>query len=502
MNLKKSLLPVFVSAIIITLFFYKQGIGLNLFLFELLYIAWLIGNRQLNLKSRLHIICFLGFIITGVATVIVYSAYAYWVHFITLFLFAGTLNYTEVKSLTTVLAISSFAFLRTQTIFINKILNSKSKNKTIGGMVNKTRVIIIPLLIIAIFVTIYSLSSPAINKLTAKTGLFIQKGLTSIFGGVNFSLVFTFLISLLLSTFLIIRTLKKQWIEKEYSAKEYLTRTRINQSRNFKITALKNEYKSGIFLFVILNLIILVVNITDIHSIWFNFEWDGETLKQFVHEGTYLLILSILISIALVLYFFRGNLNFYKNNTLLKLLSYIWLIQNGVLLISVAIRNYRYIEIFALAYKRIGVILFLLMTLYGLYSVFIKIKHKKSTFYLFKTNTLAIYIVLVISSLINWDVTIAKYNFANAQKSYLDIGYMYELSDKALPYLETSTEAFKEIEIFQNETFHKAAYPNKFSNYSEDIKFRKQQFKKKWERKNFLSWNLTEYLAYRTLFKD
>jgi hypothetical protein len=91
-----------------------------------------------------------------------------------------------------------------------------------------------------------------------------------------------------------------------------LQRVRTGKGRIFKFNSLKKEFIAGIFLLLILKSLILVVSSIDIYWVWFNFKWEGQYLKQFVHEGTYLLILSILISIALILFLFRGNHNFYK----------------------------------------------------------------------------------------------------------------------------------------------------------------------------------------------
>ena len=254
-------------------------------------------------------------------------------------------------------------------------------------------------------------------------------------------------------------------------------------------------------MFAFLNLVILVLNIADIKWVWYGFEWKGQYLKQFVHEGTYLLILSIIISIILVLYFFRGNLNFYQNNKLLKSLSYIWIVQNGILTISVAIRNFWYINYFALAYKRIGVIFFLVLVFYGLFSVYRKVSQRKSTFYIFKTNAYATLIVLILGSLINWDSVIAKYNFENSNRSFLHLNYLSTLSDKALPYLDKSLPELKRIDKIQKEKF---PFKEKFMTpeaYYHIIENRKKMFLDKWDTKSILSWNLPEYLAAKKLHR-
>ncbi|MCC5916325.1 MAG: DUF4173 domain-containing protein [Cryomorphaceae bacterium] len=348
----------------------------------------------------------------------------------------------------------------------------------------------------------YRRSNPVFDKIVANTAMFLQENIIYPFKDFDFSLIMTFLICLFISVFIFMRTANQQIIEIDENTIDELERKKKIENQGQKINALKNEYMAGVFLFAVLNLIILVLNYTDIRWVWFGFEWEGQYLKQFVHEGTYLLILSIITSIVLVLYYFRGNLNFYSNNKLLKYLSIIWLFQNGILSISVAIRNFWYISYFALAYKRIGVFIFLILTLYGLYTVFIKVQQKKSAFYLVKRNTFAILLVLIFSSLFNWDTIIAKYNFAHSDRSFLHLDYMSNLSDKSLPYLDKPLKELKYIDSIQKEKF---PFEQEFMTPEEYVKIideRKRIFAMKWESKSILSWNLPEYRAYQKLKMD
>ena len=501
MNFKNSLSVVFVSAIILTGLFYRQYIGLNLVLFEVAFIAWLIISKQLRFSSQNEIISTLGLFLTGVFTVITHSTYVYFIHFFALFVFIGVLNYSTVRSLATAYGLSIIAMFMAPVEFIKRFFSSEIKGFKMGQVLWKSRIFLIPLFIIAIFVLIYSFSNAVFGDIVADVGEKLQKMITFVFQDIDFLLIFTFLFSLLISAFLLIR-IRNHGIEKaEGGANENLVRRKERLKRIFSLTALKSEYKAGIFLLIALNTLLLIVNAIDIYWVWFNFEWDGETLKEFVHAGTYLLILSILISIAVVLYFFRGNLNFYKQNSFLKKLTYAWLIQNGILALSVAIRNYWYIQHFNLAYKRIGVIVFLLVTVYGLYTVVRKIQHRKSGFFLIKSNAMAIYIAFVLTSFVNWDGLIAKYNFAHADSAYLHLEYLADFSDKTLPILDRSLDDLNAMKQQQNEKFGYDPNDVRPGRYVKKIERRKQSFKETWESKNFLSWNLPEYRAYWSLFE-
>ena len=181
-------------------------------------------------------------------------------------------------------------------------------------------------------------------------------------------------------------------------------------------------------------------------------------------------------------------------------LSYAWLVQNAILTISVAIRNYHYVEYFALAYKRIAVFIFLGLTLYGLYTVILKVAKKKSAFYVYRKNAIAIYITLVLSSGFNWDAIIAKYNFKHAESAFLHLNFMATLSYKTLPIQDKSLKELNRIDSIQKLKFpfEKIYITPEF--YHERIQLRKAAFKSDWEKKGFLSWNLPEHLAYKELY--
>ena len=194
-----------------------------------------------------------------------------------------------------------------------------------------------------------------------------------------------------------------------------------------------------------------------------------------------------------------GDLNFYPGNRLLKRLSYAWIIQNMILAISVGFRVYWYIYYFALAYLRIGVIIFLVITVIGLITILIKVRSGKSFFYLFRVNTLSIFIVLTLSSLVNWDNVIAKYNFSHFERSFVHLDWLCTLSDKALPILDKSPEFLSQVKQTQDVRFSfemKYMEPKMYRNI---IQLRKKMFLEDMEKRSFLSWNLADAMAERKL---
>jgi hypothetical protein len=186
----------------------------------------------------------------------------------------------------------------------------------------------------------------------------------------------------------------------------------------------------------------------------------------------------------------------------------LWLAQNGVLAISAGIRNLYYIQYYSLAYKRIAIVFFLILTMYGLYSVFIKVRDTRSTFYMLRKNANAWLIVLVLSAGFNWDRIIAKYNFSRAEGSFVHLDFLADLSDSALPYLDKPLDKVVALDKQQYNWF-KSLSSSSFSRYRElymtpekyalEIEFRKAVFQIQYAKKSWLEWNYAEWDTYKRL---
>ncbi len=257
----------------------------------------------------------------------------------------------------------------------------------------------------------------------------------------------------------------------------------------FRMTSLVTENRIGIILIIMVNLLILILNIIDINFVWLGFDSSRvDNLAYFVHEGTYYLIFSIVLSMAILLYFFRGNLNFYSKNKILKYGAYLWIVQNAVMGISLFLRNYYYIEYYyALSYKRIGVMIFLLLTFIGLVTMFIKIYEKKTAFWLVKINSWAAFAVLLLMGSVNWDGNIARFNLQNPDKSQIDVSYLFTLSDDALPVLDEHKD------ILDYDFMFRDGFRRYLNNGVKELEARKQIFIDKQNSYTWLSWNYTDW---------
>ncbi|MCX6303620.1 MAG: DUF4173 domain-containing protein [Bacteroidetes bacterium] len=487
-------------AVLFTLLFYHQWAGLNLLLFEVVLIPLSLWKTSIKPRTVNGWVLTAGVAATAVFTFIHASSFVIIMNVVALFLWAGWLLLPEGRSLVAFARLASVNLFRAPLNAVSLLQATSGRSRRIQHLFRQLIYLVIPFFLILVFLVIYLSSNPHLAEIFDRFASLADQWFSVFAEYIDFSLWGVILFGLLTGIFFMFRSGSAAISSWDRDSDENLHRRRRHgMGKWFRMLALQSEYRAGVFLLVILNLLILLQNMLDIWYVWFHFEWNGQYLRQFVHEGTYLLILSILISIGIILWLYRGNLNFLQQNRMLRRLSYAWLIQNMVLVISVAIRNAWYISYFALAYKRIGVFIFLVLTLVGLITVLIKVGRLKTPFFLLRVNAFAAFILLTTASLVNWDVVIARYNFAHYQTAFVHLDWLCTLSDKALPYLDKSEADLEKIRQVQDVNYpfdHKYMSPQE---YHKIIQQRKSRFIADFEQQSTLSLNIADYMAFLDL---
>ncbi len=207
---------------------------------------------------------------------------------------------------------------------------------------------------------------------------------------------------------------------------------------------IKHSYVIALSLFVILNVMLLLINILDINHIFITKTLPKDiTLSNFVHQAVWSIVVSILIASVFIMIFFKDELNFNKYGKKVKFFVYAWIIQSIIMVLSTMIRNSWYIQEFQLTELRIGVYTFLFLSLIGLVLTFMKVAYGQSAWNLVTRNFSGWFLILCLSSCINWDRFITTYNITNAAEKNMttgktikvDVDYLNELSDANIPEL-------------------------------------------------------------------
>lgn len=294
---------------------------------------------------------------------------------------------------------------------------------------------IIPMVITIIFFIIYLAASPAFSdKWTGvldSISLFLQN--------FKFLGLFSLLLGGTIGTWILIQP--KSWpVDWTFPMISNDVKRKQHPSGISSLSSgLRTEYRTGYLVLLSVNTLLAFYHFIDIPWMWFEF---GESLgssvsySQLVHEGTYLLIASILLSMGIMLYFFRGNLNFFSKSASLRNLCYLWIAQNALLVVSVAIRNYRYIDFDGLTFKRIGVIIFLGLCLFGLATLVYKIVNKKSLNFIVGKNMGFALVLGIILAAAPWSRWITRHNLAHYHETgRIDWNYLIRMDGTNLDLL-------------------------------------------------------------------
>ena len=498
MNLPKYIVTLFATFLFVILFF-EKSLGLNVAIYGVSTIILLLLFKIEFFKGLFNKIVAIGLLLSSVFYFLYGSPFALFIAIISFVMIIGLHTVVPLRNILYALPNAFPNFVKGSGDFF-KSLRGRKRTKMSLPLGKIMRIVFLPLFIILLFVALYSLGSNYFAEVISNLGSYIGKVFNSISKYVDIEVVALAFLGLLFAFVHSLGLTSTLFSDSDIQKSDKLERIRASFKKRFRVLDLKYEHKSGVFLFVVLNLMLLLLLILEIKNIWINFTWEGEFLKEFVHEGTYILIVSILVSMAITLYYFRKNLNFYRNNLWLKRLAYVWVGLNGVLIVSVFVRNAYYIQYFGLAYKRIGVVVFLTLCLVGLVTLIIKIHQTKTTYFIVRVNAIAAYIAIVLTCAVNWDSYIAKYNFSHYKTAFIHLPFMSELSDKALPYLQLTDEQIEEIESKQTEKipFARRGY-FKEVDYKNKIDARIRSFTHNYSNQHWLETVWAEQKAYQQL---
>lgn len=478
--------------------FWEHSLGINWVLFNLLTIILLLLLNPKSLQKTSRVLFLVSFLVTGFSFVWHYSTVAMLAHTTSLLLLIAALHEENLRLLLYIGGKQFFNYFSGPWNFFKSIHGQpiKIENRTIQFLWRKRgQVLFIPSLFIGVFFLIFLIANPYFSELFFY--VLEQIRFLDFWEYILPMLSITYVFFMLFGVWWILHLFQKSenqfFNQLQAKARLSIIRTRIIRKKpSFAVLGLKSEYVGGIVMIAGINILLLILNILDIQNIWIF--WDGSLapeLKNILHRGTYWLIASILLSMAILIFYFRKNLNFYPNNHWLKGFAYLWIFQNGILAISVAIRCYYYIEEYGLAYKRIGVLIYLLLVFFGLFTMLVKIRYQKSFYYLLHRNTWAAFVVFVGMSLVDWDSLIVRYNLTYHFKSKEIEYFMLSRSEKTLPILYEYRKKFENSSIYGVPFF---GVVDRIANIkrrpvSDYLSHRIEKFKRREKEESWQSWN-------------
>lgn len=401
------------AAVLFCFLFYNQSIGLNLSLFSLTAILFLLFWNPNQIKTKKGIVYTVVYAITAVFVFYTNTALSILANFVAFFTLVGAISNMETSIYVNWVngLYTSIAAVFHRSVASNTTTEIKKVKKDID-VLHIVKLTAIPLVLVIIFVLLYRNGNPIFNDLVSAIN----------FDFINFQwLLFTAM------GYYLFNNISQPVKAEPATSLDLNTSNNLSKIFPFNIEALKKESQLGLVLLGLLNLVLVLYITTDFISLSRIDYSRASELSNQVHSGINTLIASIIIAIIIILYFFRGNLNFYENNKLLKSLTYLWIGLNIILVGLIAFKNQNYIIYFGLTYKRIGVHIYILLTLIGLITTALKVSKVRNLVFLFRINTIIAFTLLILMSSIQWDKSITIYNLTTAQN--FDIAYLLNLSD-------------------------------------------------------------------------
>lgn len=184
------------------------------------------------------------------------------------------------------------------------------------------------------------------------------------------------------------------------------------------------ERKSGEISLILLNILLLVFIITYNYEQFFTSP-SSERLSDEIHQRIITIIGSIAMAIGVIMFYFKSTFNFDTRAGLLKFLTISWIILNGLLICSAITKNGEYILNYGLTFKRIGVFIFLALSLTGLYLTYLKLKNQKTNSFLVNRMGGVFFITFIVLSPVNFSWIVTRYNITFHKND--DITYLQSL---------------------------------------------------------------------------
>lgn len=405
MNTSKKII-IAITSVLCTYLFFKQGLGLNLFIMSLtLSILALWNDHKTKPLKTLIYLCILNSIS--------FSAFHFGDGVSIFFSIVGIFLIPFFTFDTNKIAILALPKQLWNNVKISMELVYKGMDMKYNQGFSKSKIfsiVFIPLLIISVFVVLYCIANPNFASIVQQ-----------IMSIINFDLVLFFAFAVFIS---VVFWNYKQNNSLEEKYKRYITA----EFDSDVILATRNEntnnwFTSGIILFGFLDIILSVFIATEyvqiaeikntIHNISSVVDKPRMILDIFdaVLSSVTTIIISIVFAITLIFSYFKKHLNFNSPNKTLHYLAYLWIILNSLILITAGFKVWLSINFSGYTIKRLGVYVFLLLSFIGLIFTYLKLYYKKTNFYVVRKMVWAFAIALAITSPINWSSIITAKNY-------------------------------------------------------------------------------------------
>ena len=439
---------IFITVFAVIILFYDEYIALNLGILGIVMSILTLIHTKSELRTRSFLTLFATSIISSFAFAWFGDAISFVAVFSSVFLLRFRGEYPRLNPFIyiEILLINLFSFLG-RVFHLEQWYGSRKP----GGSFSKKMItfVLIPGIFIIVFLLIYSAGSSHFDRFFSELQFDFNIFNVLILAVAGFYIGFIFW-NFGVETFM---------YRQNQSLQDNFSGSAGAQKPTFSFLDIDSERTSGFISFCALNILLLIFIVTYNYEQFFEVVKSQDNLSAETHERVNSVILSIIMAILVILFYFKSGFNFDEKSRSLKISARIWIVLNAVLVISASIKNSEYIINFGLTYKRLGVYAFLAMALIGLIFTLIKIQKSKTNAYLFTRMFWVSYGLILVCSYVNWGAIITSNNIKNVENDPYYYANEINYNEKILlDYAvktgnsELKTEITERIKFYQKES--------------------------------------------------
>lgn len=413
---KINILLIVLNAIMITVLFYATGLGINCLIFSIVLIAVMFVKKTITINSIPHLILL---VISSAALLYNFQSLTFIIYLFNVLLLLGSIH-QGVKNTSYKLGQGFIGLLATLPLSLSTLNFKTDKDEFKLG---KFLPYLIALPIGLVFLLLYKSGNPIFEHYLNKIDLsFIEAG--------SF---FFFCFALYLS-FPIVLGDQKLWFDHYASTKAFIyksdTATPQLEAQSFKVIIWTLSVLLGFF------------HLADACVLLAGQLPENLSMTDYLHQGFWTLVFSVILSVVLILIFFRNQLGYHPASKPFKTLAYVWLALNVILLISTGIKNSIYVMEYGLTYKRIAVFAFLVVSMILIATCALKVNNNLKINVFFGKSILICTAFITLLSIVPWDHAITTYNLSNGPKQ-VDLDYLLGLNNNTYTlYKHRKSEKF------------------------------------------------------------
>ncbi|MDQ1098766.1 MULTISPECIES: DUF4153 domain-containing protein [Chryseobacterium] len=381
---------IFLTTALFVVLFYNENVGLNLGILCIIYSVLTLLRTPAKNKTKTFFVLIATSVISGIA----FAWYGDLASFLAVVSSLLLLSYRSKNRRMKILLLIPVFVINTFTSVCRFFsFDEWLPEKTIPGFWQKMfAFVLIPLVLVSIFFGIYAAGSHHFAEL---------------YSGYEWDLdIWQFLCMAILGFFIAFN----YW---NYAVEKLIYKQNMRLNNDFKSEekTLKNTYSffdleaermSGVISFLLLNILLIFFIVTYNYEQFYEGSKAAVKLSEETHERVNAVILSIVMAVLVMMFYFKSAFNFDPKAGILKILAKIWIALNATLILSAMAKNAEYIMEYGYTYKRLGVSAFLILSMIGLVLMFIKIQRKKKNIFLFNTMAWFAYATILVCSFINW----------------------------------------------------------------------------------------------------